>query len=136
MYIFKICLSDNYECFSTCSRQCAVECGQNLSFLRNMAMENCDDGIRIFYVVLIVILVIVICIGCITIMLVIRKLMCVTYITNKSKEPRVNIKDRLKQEGKDNQIELSSSNYSTFLKSSTCASTIQDTPIRLPASSN
>lgn len=77
------------ECSNICSRKCAVECGKNFSLLKNLTFLNCDDSsiaIRTFYVVLIAILIVVISVGCITIMLVLRKLMCVTYITKRNNE--------------------------------------------------
>lgn len=123
----KVTVADNMECYSICSRKCAVECGQNFSFLRNMTIGNCDDStvaIRTFYVVLIVILIVVISVGCITIMLVLRKLMCITYITtpNREEEGKETVKADIGPE--------SSSHYSNFMSSSTCYSdaTTQEAP--------
>lgn len=108
-----------------------MECGQNFSFLRNMTVGNCDDSstaIRTFYVVLIVILIVVISVGCITIMLVLRKLMCVTYITT-SKRDEGGAEAASKGKA-DICPEMSSSPYSNFMSSSTCYSdsTIQEPP--------
>lgn len=137
--LFKVTAADNMECYSICSRKCALECGQNFSFLRNITIGNCDDSstaIRTFYVVLIVILIVVISVGCITIMLVLRKLMCVTYITtpkNDEEGPEPANKGKT-----DICPDMSSSHYSNYRSSSTCYSdsTTQEAPSTVLAPKN
>lgn len=96
-----------------------------------MTIGTCDEStvaIRTFYVVLIVILIVVISVGCITIMLVLRKLMCITYITStKSEEVDKETGDKSKA---DICPDLSSSHFSNYRSSSTCYSdsTTQEAP--------
>lgn len=104
-----------------------------------MTIGNCDDesaALRTFYVVLIVILIVVISIGCITIMLVLRKLMCITYITtSKGEAGGIEAADKVKAEIAP---DMSSSHYSNFRSSSTCYSdsTTQEAPNTVLAPKN